>query len=77
MSISAVWWRQAQCSRLPISSSLLARAPRPPSNAKSPRGKAHRPGTEDYLRAIAQTRPTLTDQALTDFAEDTEEYVRM
>ncbi|MGW1409770.1 ATP-binding protein [Streptomyces sp. NPDC002403] len=33
--------------------------------------------TEDYLQAIAQTRPTLTDQALEDFAEDTEEYVRM
>jgi GNAT superfamily N-acetyltransferase len=34
-------------------------------------------GTEDYLKAIAQTRPTLTDQALKDFTEDTEEYVRM
>ncbi len=34
-------------------------------------------GTQDYLQAIAQTRPTLTDQALKDFAEDTEEYVRM
>ncbi|MFE1440165.1 ATP-binding protein [Streptomyces sp. NPDC058739] len=34
-------------------------------------------GTEDYLRAVAQTRPTLTDQALRDFAEDTDEYVRM
>ncbi|MFJ7199608.1 MULTISPECIES: ATP-binding protein [unclassified Streptomyces] len=34
-------------------------------------------GTEDYLQAIAQTRPTLTDQALEDFAEDTEKYLRM
>ncbi|MEE1770090.1 GNAT family N-acetyltransferase [Streptomyces sp. JV185] len=33
--------------------------------------------TEDYLQAIAQTRPTLTDRALEDFAEDTEEYLRM
>ncbi|MGP3731747.1 ATP-binding protein [Streptomyces sp. GDS52] len=40
-------------------------------------GKGAPADTEDYLRAIAQTRPTLTDQALTDFAEDTEEYVRM
>ncbi|MFC8246148.1 ATP-binding protein [Streptomyces chartreusis] len=34
-------------------------------------------GTGDYLQAIEQTRPTLTDQALTDFAEDTEKYVRI
>lgn len=40
-------------------------------------GKGTPPSTEDYLQAIAQTRPTLTDQALKDFAEDTEQYVRM
>jgi SpoVK/Ycf46/Vps4 family AAA+-type ATPase len=40
-------------------------------------GKGAPPSTEDYLQAIAETRPTLTDQALKDFAEDTEQYVRM
>ncbi|MFB8266766.1 ATP-binding protein [Streptomyces sp. NPDC055955] len=40
-------------------------------------GKGIPIGTQDYLQAIAQTRPTLTDQALRDFAQDTEEYVRM
>ncbi|MET8325664.1 bifunctional GNAT family N-acetyltransferase/ATP-binding protein [Streptomyces sp. NPDC005181] len=35
------------------------------------------PSTEDYLAAIADTRPTLTDQALTEFSEDIEHYVRM
>ncbi|MGW1109223.1 ATP-binding protein [Streptomyces sp. NPDC002540] len=34
-------------------------------------------GTEDYLAAIADTRPTLTDQALTKFAEDIEHHARM
>ncbi|GAA5703503.1 AAA family ATPase [Streptomyces avermitilis] len=34
-------------------------------------------GTEDYLAAITDTRPTLTDQALTEFGEDIEHYVRM
>ncbi|MEU8247380.1 GNAT family N-acetyltransferase [Nonomuraea sp. NPDC048916] len=33
--------------------------------------------TEDYLAAIADTRPTLTDQALARFREDIEHYVRM
>lgn len=33
--------------------------------------------TEDYLIAIADTRPTLTDQALTEFREDIGNYVRM
>ncbi|MEV6319284.1 bifunctional GNAT family N-acetyltransferase/ATP-binding protein [Streptomyces sp. NPDC051776] len=33
--------------------------------------------TQDYLSAIADTRPTLTDQMLTDFNEDIEHYVRM
>lgn len=33
--------------------------------------------TEDYLAAIADTRPTLTDQVLTEFDEDIERYVRM
>lgn len=33
--------------------------------------------TEDYLAAIADTRPTLTDQALTEFREDIEHYARM
>jgi ribosomal protein S18 acetylase RimI-like enzyme len=34
-------------------------------------------GTDDYLAAIADTRPTLTDQAITEFREDIEQYVRM
>ncbi|MFF3327079.1 ATP-binding protein [Streptomyces sp. NPDC002889] len=34
-------------------------------------------GTQDYLAAIADTRPTLTDQALSEFKEDIEHYVRM
>ncbi|NBM18722.1 ATP-binding protein [Streptomyces sp. GC420] len=34
-------------------------------------------GTGDYLAAIADTRPTLTEQALTEFKEDIERYVRM
>ncbi|WP_405881891.1 GNAT family N-acetyltransferase [Streptomyces sp. NBC_01136] len=34
-------------------------------------------GTEDYLAAIADTRPSLTEQALTEFREDIEQYVRM
>ncbi|MFC4610301.1 ATP-binding protein [Streptomyces maoxianensis] len=33
--------------------------------------------TEDYLAAIADTRPTLTDQALTEFREDIEDYARL
>ncbi|WIX77001.1 GNAT family N-acetyltransferase [Amycolatopsis carbonis] len=33
--------------------------------------------TEDYLAAIADTRPTLTDPAITEFREDIEQYVRM
>jgi transitional endoplasmic reticulum ATPase len=34
-------------------------------------------GTEDYLAAIADTRPTLTDQALTEFREDIEHHARL
>lgn len=34
-------------------------------------------GTEDFLAAVAETRPTLTDQALVDFREDIEQYVRV
>lgn len=34
-------------------------------------------GTEDYLAAIADTRPTLTEQALSEFREDIERHVRM
>ncbi|MFF2962274.1 ATP-binding protein [Streptomyces sp. NPDC057963] len=34
-------------------------------------------GTEDYLAAIADTRPTLTDQALTEFGEDIERHARL
>ncbi|MFI5614456.1 ATP-binding protein [Amycolatopsis sp. NPDC051903] len=34
-------------------------------------------GTEDFLAAIADTRPTLTDQAINEFQEDIEKYVRM
>ncbi|MEV5482995.1 MULTISPECIES: ATP-binding protein [Streptomyces] len=33
--------------------------------------------TEDYLAAIADTRPTLTDEALTAFREDIEHHARM
>jgi GNAT superfamily N-acetyltransferase len=33
--------------------------------------------TEDYLAAIADTRPTLTEQALTEFREDIERHARM
>jgi hypothetical protein len=33
--------------------------------------------TEDYLAAIADTRPSLTEQALTEFREDIERHVRM
>ncbi|MFF2511542.1 ATP-binding protein [Streptomyces sp. NPDC058086] len=33
--------------------------------------------TEDYLAAIADTRPSLTEQALTEFREDIEHHVRM
>ncbi|MFE9169559.1 ATP-binding protein [Streptomyces kebangsaanensis] len=42
---------------------------------------AHREGrpatTEDYLTAIADTRPTLTAQAIEEFAEDIEKYSRL
>ncbi|MFG2196668.1 ATP-binding protein [Streptomyces sp. NPDC048639] len=42
---------------------------------------AHRQGTrattQDYLTAITDTRPTLTDQVLTEFNEDIQTYVRM
>lgn len=34
-------------------------------------------GTEDYLAAVADTRPTLTAQALTEFEEDIGRHVRM
>ncbi|MFF3767583.1 ATP-binding protein [Streptomyces sp. NPDC001922] len=41
-------------------------------------GRAGAPaGTEDFLAAIAETRPTLTEAALTEFGEDIEQYVRM
>ncbi|MFE2964617.1 ATP-binding protein [Streptomyces sp. NPDC059340] len=33
--------------------------------------------TEDYLAAIADTRPSLTEQALTEFREDIEHHLRM
>ncbi|WP_354637633.1 ATP-binding protein [Kitasatospora camelliae] len=33
-------------------------------------------GTEDYLAAVAETRPTLTDRALTEFEEDIGNHVR-
>ncbi|MFD8218528.1 ATP-binding protein [Streptomyces sp. NPDC059697] len=33
--------------------------------------------TEDYLAAIADTRPSLTEQALTEFREDIEHHIRM
>jgi SpoVK/Ycf46/Vps4 family AAA+-type ATPase len=33
--------------------------------------------TEDFLAAIAATRPTLTDQALTEFEEDIERFTRL
>jgi GNAT superfamily N-acetyltransferase len=34
-------------------------------------------GTGDFLDAIAETRPTLTDEMLTEFAEDGELYIRI
>ncbi|MFJ1615358.1 ATP-binding protein [Streptomyces sp. NPDC088251] len=34
-------------------------------------------GTGDYLAAIADTRPTLTDQALAEFGEDIERHARL
>ncbi|MBM9504189.1 ATP-binding protein [Actinacidiphila acididurans] len=34
-------------------------------------------GTDDYLAAIADTRPALTDRALAEFQQDIETYVRM
>ncbi|MGW1741156.1 ATP-binding protein [Nocardia sp. NPDC001965] len=34
-------------------------------------------GTDDYLAAIADTRPTLTEQALASFAEDIGNYLRI
>ncbi|MFD8001333.1 ATP-binding protein [Streptomyces mirabilis] len=33
--------------------------------------------TDDYLAAIADTRPSLTEQALTEFREDIEHHIRM
>jgi hypothetical protein len=33
--------------------------------------------TEDYLDAIADTRPTLTSQALTEFGDDIEHHARL
>ncbi len=35
------------------------------------------PATEDFLTAVADTRPTLTEQALTEFEEDIARYTRM
>ncbi|WP_229758463.1 ATP-binding protein [Peterkaempfera bronchialis] len=40
-------------------------------------GRGEPAGTEDYLAAIADTRPTLTDQALAEFQEDIERYTRL
>ncbi|WP_255637873.1 ATP-binding protein [Amycolatopsis sp. DSM 110486] len=40
-------------------------------------GRGAPAGTEDYLAAVADTRPTLTEQALTEFREDIARYVRM
>jgi SpoVK/Ycf46/Vps4 family AAA+-type ATPase len=34
-------------------------------------------GTDDYLTAIADTRPTLTGQAISEFDEDIENYARI
>jgi SpoVK/Ycf46/Vps4 family AAA+-type ATPase len=34
-------------------------------------------GTADYLTAIADTRPTLTGQAISEFDEDIENYARI
>jgi hypothetical protein len=34
-------------------------------------------GTDDYLAAIASTRPTLTEQAVRDFEEDIVTFSRM
>ncbi|MBC7374102.1 MAG: AAA family ATPase, partial [Frankiales bacterium] len=39
-------------------------------------GERVRAGTDDYLAAIARTRPTLSAQDVTDFAADIERYQR-
>jgi SpoVK/Ycf46/Vps4 family AAA+-type ATPase len=40
-------------------------------------GQGPRATTEDYLAAIADTRPTLTPTAITEFGEDIDAYTRM
>jgi MoxR-like ATPase/GNAT superfamily N-acetyltransferase len=56
-------------------------AARKGSHAAFEREVTHRQGTpagtEDYLTAIADTRPTLTDHALTEFTADIERHARM
>jgi GNAT superfamily N-acetyltransferase len=56
-------------------------AARKGAQAAFEREVTHRRGqpasTEDYLAAIADTRPTLSEQALTEFGEDIERYTRM
>jgi GNAT superfamily N-acetyltransferase len=56
-------------------------AARKGAQAAFEREVTHRQGqpasTEDYLAAIADTRPTLSEQALTEFSEDIERYTRM
>jgi GNAT superfamily N-acetyltransferase len=56
-------------------------AARKGAQAAFEREVTHRQGrpaaTEDYLTAIADTRPTLTAQAIEEFAEDIEKYSRL
>ncbi|WP_307623549.1 ATP-binding protein [Streptomyces sp. V3I7] len=56
-------------------------AARKGSQAAFEREVAHRRGepaaTEDYLTAISEIRPTLTDQMISEFHEDMERYTRM
>lgn len=56
-------------------------AARKGAQAAFERELAHRAGepagTDDYLSAISDTRPSLTDQVLTEFGEDIERYSRM
>lgn len=40
-------------------------------------GRGEPARTEDFLAAVAETRPSLTEQALTEFHEDIERYTRM
>ena len=69
--------RRARCSPPPTSSSPPARARSRRSNAKSSSVAANAARTDDYLAAIADTRPTLTDEMVAEFDEDIAERTRL